>query len=114
MDPIPLPILWDVREYLRQKRDQLTELNEVKKTQVKIQFSKNNSLPSVVTATAILSPLNQTQEKNMTTKQLKNFVNKDLSPMPKPSKVKVAELTSVESWMEKKTTTYPTYQHSNL
>ena len=22
--------------------------------------------------------------------------------------------TSVESWMEKKTTTYPTYQHSNL
>ena len=45
MDPIPLPILWDVREYLRQKRDQLTELNEVKKTQVKIQFSKNNSCP---------------------------------------------------------------------
>ena len=42
MDPIPLPILWDVREYLRQKRDQLTELKEVKKTQVKIQFSKNN------------------------------------------------------------------------
>ena len=44
-----------------------------------------------------LSPLNQTQEKNMTTKQLKNFVNKDLSQMPKPSRVKVVELTSVES-----------------
>lgn len=41
MDLIPLPILWNVREYLRQKRDQLTELNEVKKTQVKIQFLKS-------------------------------------------------------------------------
>ena len=44
MDPIPLPILWDVREYLRQKRDQLTELNELINDEERLKFFEKEQL----------------------------------------------------------------------
>ena len=52
--------------------------------------------------------------KNMTTKQQKNFVNKDLFLMPKPLKEKVAEPTFVELWMEIKTIIYQIFQPFNF